>query len=145
MAGRYIEFGPVSRQRWRRWSWARWLTRRGAVTVPGFVPDEEVHRVVDAADALIVPRGNALNSGLVALAATFGKLFIAPDCASFPELAAGTINPLYRPGDASSLAAAIERAATLDREAVAKQNRALANAWSWDKIVVAGLEAVGLR
>ena len=42
MAGRYQESGPVWRQRWRRWIWARWLRRSRAVVVDRFVPDEQV-------------------------------------------------------------------------------------------------------
>lgn len=144
MAGRYQEFGPVWRQRWRRWSWSRWLARRRAVFVTQSIPDESVHQVVDAADVLIVPRLHSLSSGLIALAASFGKPFIAPDSTPFAELAAGTQNPIYRAGNVESLGAAIERAATLDSDAMAIANRALADAWSWDKIVAAGVEAVGL-
>jgi glycosyltransferase involved in cell wall biosynthesis len=144
MAGRYQEFGPVWRQRWRRFSWRRWLKASGAIVADHFVPDAEIHRLVDAADALIAPRIHLLNSGLTALAMSFGKPLIAPDCGAFPELLAGTQNPIYRAGDSTELARAIERAATLDRAAVARENRNRADGWSWDALVERGLQAVDL-
>lgn len=143
MAGRYQEFGPVWKQRWRRWSWSAWLRRMNAVVVPGFVPDEEVHRILDAADVVVVPRAHALNSGLPGLAATFGLPFILPETPAFAEIAASSRNPLYQAGSAESLAKAIEKASTLDREKVAAENRALAERWNWDRLVAAGIEAVG--
>lgn len=145
MGGSYQEFGPVWQQRWRRWNWSRWLRKSHAVSLTDYVPDDDIHRLFDAADVLVIPRLNALNSGLPALAATFGKPFIAPDNAVFPELVAGTANPLYRPGDPQSLAAAIEKVAALDRRALAAENRALADRWNWDGIVAACLSAVGLE
>ncbi|HEX8295729.1 MAG TPA: glycosyltransferase [Chthoniobacteraceae bacterium] len=143
MAGRYQEFGPVWRQRWRRWSWNRWLKRVNAVTKAGFVPDAEVSGLVEASDVLMVPRLDVLNSGLPALAATFGKIFVVPDCGGLPEIASGTDNPVYRSGDAASLAAALEQASRLDRKAMAQRNRQLADSWSWDQIVRVGLDALG--
>ena len=145
MAGRYNEFGPVWRQRWRRWSFARWRRGGRVVVEADFIPEADVHRVADAADAVLIPRLHALNSGLPALAASFGLSFIAPDTAPFRELAAGTQNPLYTPGDAPDLARAIERAAALDRAAVVRENRALAETWSWEKIVTTGLQATGFE
>ncbi|HEV7866751.1 MAG TPA: glycosyltransferase [Chthoniobacteraceae bacterium] len=144
MAGRYQEFGPVWRQRWRRFAWQRWLRTTGSVVAAGFTPDQEIHRLVDAADALVAPRINVLNSGLTALAMSFGKILIAPDCGAFPELLDGTQNPIYPAGDAEGLARAIERAASLDGAEVARENRALADGWSWDALVERGLEAVDL-
>jgi len=145
MCGRYDEFGPLWRQRWRRWSWARWLRTRRAVLRAEFVPDDEVHQVVEAADVLLVPRLNVLNSGLLALGATFGKPMVAPRCGAFPELLAGTQNPLYPTGDAQACARAIEAAAALPRLDVARDNQALAERWSWDLIVTQGMAAVRLE
>jgi glycosyltransferase involved in cell wall biosynthesis len=131
MCGRYDEPGLRWLQRWRRWKLARWLRARRAVVVHGYLPDETVHTVVDAADALIVPRRSALNSGLPALGASFGRIIIAPDCGAYPELLAGTRNLIYAPGDAADLARQIEKAAKLERAAVALENTALAEKWTW--------------
>jgi len=143
MAGRYQECGPVWRQRWRRWHWQRWLEGARAVVVDQFVPDEEVHAIIDAADVLLIPRARALNSGLPALAATFGKTWVAPDCGAFPEIDSNSHNPLYRCGEASSLGLALEEAFQLDQQMVKLENRKLADHWRWEKIVSIGLSAVG--
>ncbi len=143
MAGRYQEFGPVWRQRWRRWTWNRWLTGSRAVVLDQFLPDEQVHTIVDAADVLLIPRIKALNSGLPALAATFGKAWVGPDCGALPELDSNTHNPIYRGGDPHSLARALEEASQLEREVTMRENRKLADGWRWEKIVETGLSAVG--
>lgn len=137
MSGRYDESGPAWRQRWRRWTWSRWLRSRNAVVVPGFIPDAEVQRVVEAADAVLIPRLRAMNSGLPALGASFGKIIIAPRCGSYPELLAGTQHPIYEPGDASSLARALESASRLDRAAIASDCRRLVDSWQWSGIIKA--------
>jgi hypothetical protein len=145
MAGRYQEDGPVWRQRWRRWAWRRWLRGAGAVVAERFLPDEEVHTIVDAADVLLIPRLKALNSGLPGLAATFGKVWVAPDCGAFPELDSLTHNPLYRTGDSGSLSRALEESFHLDRQAIAVENRKLADSWKWETIVSTGVTAVGIE
>lgn len=135
VCARYDEAGPAWRQRLRRWAFSRWLKARGAEVHREHVPDATVHTIVDKADAVVIPRLRSLNSGLPALGASFGKIIIAPRCGAYPELLAGTANPIYAPGDAADLAKAIEKAATLDRAEVARTNRALAQAWTWDRMV----------
>jgi glycosyltransferase involved in cell wall biosynthesis len=135
MCGRYDEPGPKLLQRWRWWKWAAWLRSRHAVVIPAYVPDGAVHTIVDAADALVIPRRSALNSGLPAVGASFGKIVIAPRCGAYPELLAGTQNPIFTPDDCEDLARQIENAAQLDREAIAGQNTTLTKAWSWANLI----------
>lgn len=136
VCGRFDESaGKPWQRRLHRWQWQRWLKARRADSGWGFVPDAEVHRLVSAADAVLIPRRNSLNSGLPALAASFGKIVIAPRCGAYPELLAGTDHPTYAPGDAGELAAAIDLAATLERSAVAEQSRRLAAAWQWSTMI----------
>ena len=144
MCGRYDESGPAWRQKWRRWALAHWLRSRSAVYLPGFVPDPEVHPVVEAADAVVIPRFRSMNSGLPALGVSFGKIIIAPRCGAYPELLADTLHPLYEPGDAGSLARAIESASRLDRKEVESECRRLAGEWQWSAIVRAIVETVGI-
>lgn len=144
ICGRYDEPGPVWRQRCRRWNWTRWLRSERAIVVTEFIPDDEVHRMLDAADALLVPRLEVLNSGLPALAASFGKIIIAPRCGAFPELLADTRNLLYTARDYRDCARAIREAAALDGTEMAQENRALAARWDWDPLIARGLAAVGL-
>jgi glycosyltransferase involved in cell wall biosynthesis len=142
MCGRYDEAGPTFQQRWRRWTWSRWLRSRNAV-VRGYIPDPEVHRVVDAADAVLIPRFRAMNSGLPALGASFGKIIIAPRCGAYPELLANTSHPIYEPGDAASLAGALEKASGLDRTVIASECRRLVDSWQWPAIIKAIVTAAG--
>jgi glycosyltransferase involved in cell wall biosynthesis len=142
MCGRYDEAGPSLRQRWRRWTWSRWLRSRNAV-VRGFIPDPDVHRVVDAADAVLIPRFRAMNSGLPALGASFGKIIIAPRCGAYPELLGNTSHPIYEPGDASSLAEALVNASRLDRTVVAAECRRLVDSWQWPAMIRAIVTATG--
>jgi glycosyltransferase involved in cell wall biosynthesis len=143
MAARYRERQPCPAwvRRYRRWSWSAWLKRQRAAEVHGYLPDDEVHWLFDAADAVIVPRLKDLSSGIPSLAMTFGKLVIAPRHGAFPDYLAGSPNLLYESGDCASLARAIETAATLDRDAIGRENRRIADGWNWDKIVVDCLEA----
>lgn len=143
MAGRYQERQPRSvwTQRYRRQSWGTWLKRQRAVEINGYVPDDQVHRVFDAADIVVVPRLKDLSSGIPSMAMTFGKLVIAPRHGAFPDYLAGSRNLLYDSGDAVSLAQAIEKASTLDRDVIGLENRRIADNWNWDKIVAQCLDA----
>jgi glycosyltransferase involved in cell wall biosynthesis len=141
MSGRYDEAGPRLRQRWRRWTWSRWLRSRNAV-VRGFLPDPEVHRIIDPADAVLIPRFRAMNSGLPALGASFGKIIIAPRCGAYPELLNGTQHPIYEAGDAASLARALENASRLNRAAVTAECRRLVDSWQWPAMIRAIVDAV---
>jgi glycosyltransferase involved in cell wall biosynthesis len=143
MCGRYDESGPAWRQRWRRWTLSRWLRKRNAVVIPGFIPDAEVHRVVDAADAVVIPRFRSMNSGLPALGASFGKIIVAPRCGSYPELLEGTSHPIYQPGDATSLSRALEAASRLDRAIIESECQRLVASWSWPELMKAVIAAAG--
>jgi hypothetical protein len=142
MCGRYDETGPVWRQRWRRWNLSRLLRSRNAVVVPRFIPDSEVHRVIDAADAVVIPRFRSMNSGLPALGATFGKIIVAPRCGSYPELLADTVHPIYEPGDAQSLSRALEAASHLDRAVVEMDCRRLVAKWQWPNLIRAIVDSL---
>jgi len=135
VCARYDEPGPAWRQRLRRWTFARWLRTRRAEVHRRHIPDAQVHAIAARADAVVIPRFRSLNSGLPALGATFGKVIIAPKCGAYPELLAGTPNPLYAPGDAAALARAIEAAAAVDRAEIARINRALAERWNWEAMI----------
>jgi hypothetical protein len=135
MCGRYDESGSAWRQRWRRWMLSRWLRSRDAVVVSGYIPDAEVHRIVDAADAVIIPRIRSMNSGLPALGASFGKIIVAPRSGAYPELLAGTRHPIYEPGDATSLSRALEKASGLERGEIALDCRHLAESWQLPAII----------
>ncbi len=141
-AASYDEPATPWKQRWRRWELARWLRSRRALVRQGFIPDDKLHKVLEAADAIVIPRFRAINSGQPGLAASFGRIVIAPRCGSYPELLGDTPNPLYQPGNAQDLAKAIEEAAALDRMKMAGTNRHLAESWNWDRIVASVINTV---
>src|ERR1051326_1382349 len=142
MAGRYVEETGKWLRRWRSLNLKLWLKSHRALTVGGHIPDDEVHKYLEAADAIIVPRLKDMTSGLVGLGLTFGLPIIAPNHGAYPEYLQGTDNPLYQSGDAEALAKAIEKAAMVDRERIYRQNRQLAEAWSWKSLIDVGLSAL---
>lgn len=102
----------------------RWLgANRRVRNVGGNLDDRTLVKVIEASDALIVPRfGLHLNSGLVPLALTFGTAVIAPDYGVCSEHVPKSANSLYKPGDAHALALALRRQIGLDREQVRSAN-----------------------
>jgi glycosyltransferase involved in cell wall biosynthesis len=145
MAGRFTEHSGRWNNRFRRLQLRLWLHLHNALIQSDFIPDSHVHRYVESADAIIVPRIRDMTSGLVGLGLSFGRVLIAPDHGAFPEYLAGTENPFYKSGDCQSLALAIERASTMDRRNVEGQNRQIADKWVWETIIGTGLRAVGHR
>jgi len=147
MAGRWEDWEVPRgwRRRLRRFVWLAWLRKERALRIEQYVPDEELPRLFAAADAVAVLRIRSLNSALPLLAMTLGRLVIAPNWGAIPEFLAGTRNLLYEPGDARSLAEALERAGTLDREAIGAENQALALSWSWKDTAARCLRACGFE
>ena len=142
LAARYTEPGSSWRSRWRRWRWRRWQRWNKVVRVTEYVPDEEVYRLFDAADAVVVVRQNSLSSGVPSLAMTFGRTVIAPNVGGIAEYLAGTLNPLYDPVSFKSLAAAMEQTAFCDREMLGSGNRQIADGWGWVEIARSCLDAL---
>lgn len=145
MAGRYGDMNVHGwRRRWLNSRWKLWLWRQGAAVEEGFIADEDLSRYLDSADVIVVPRcGRELNSGVPSLAMTFGLTVIAPKHGAFSEQLAGTGNLLYETGDPQSLVRALERAATLDRKQIGRDNLAVADKWRWEFLVADCLNALG--
>ena len=136
MAGRYFQDGPIWRQRVRKIIWTIWLKTHRAVIVNGYVPDDEVHRYLEACDVVVVPRIDDLTTGIVPLGMTFGKTVVAPGHeSSFIDYLGGTNNPLYKSGNPESLSAALVKAFEADRDKIGSDNRKIAEQWSWDQII----------
>ena len=74
-----------------------------------FIPDEQAELYFKAADVIVLPYKNIYQSGVLFLAYGFGTPVIAADIGSFSEdIIEGRTGLLYRPGDVSDLARAIE-------------------------------------
>jgi glycosyltransferase involved in cell wall biosynthesis len=109
----------VDKMMHRRWLRVNPLVR----TMGGNLDDKTLVRVVEASDALIVPRfGLHLNSGLVPLALTFGTAVIAPDYGLCREQLSASANSLYAAGDPTALAQALHQQVMLDPAKVRREN-----------------------
>ena len=94
MAARYLSPGSSWKLRWKRLRWQLWQRRHKILRVAEYVPDNEVPRMFDAADAVVIVRNNSLTSGVPSLAMTFGRFVIAPNFGGIPKYLAGADNLL---------------------------------------------------
>lgn len=106
--------------------------------LPGFVPDDEVRELFDAADAAVLARGEEWTSGSVILALSLGVPVVCARLAAHEQLVPERAGWLFEPGSVEGLRAALEEAAAstaaeLDerRLAAAAAARALP---SWEEI-----------
>ncbi len=106
--------------------------RKPITRLEGFLEDDELVTVCEAADIVVIPRmENQLNSGVLPLAMTFGTGVVAPDCGVFREMLTGSMNELYAPGSAGEMAQAITRLADKNPADVGVSNRMLSADWGW--------------
>lgn len=117
-------------------------TRRWTV-LPGSVPDERVDAYVKAADAVFIPRYEALNSGNVFLGFTFGKAVLGPHIGNIGEVLALTGNPTFDPADPRSIGRALS---ALSREGAAELGRRngvwLRENGQWDQTAAIARDAI---
>jgi beta-1,4-mannosyltransferase len=100
-----------------------------------FIPDTEVQHFLNAADVLVIPHMDQLNSGNVALGFTFGKVVVGPATGVIGETLQQAGNPTFVPGNARSLAAALNEATELMERGKGRENQKLAlEVWSWPRI-----------
>lgn len=139
---KYNEWRPLTRlgRHLRLLRWKAWLRKADAIEVAGRVSNEELERYFLAADVVPVLRINDMYSGAVGMAMTFGKLIVAPDRGSYPEMLAGTDNIIYKAGCSASLGDALEEATRVDLGRVQDANLLFASTWTWGSIVAACLK-----
>lgn len=121
-------------QKFQKILWYSWIKIHQIPHSNGLIPDDDVYKYFGASDVVIIPRINDLNSGILCLGMAFGKIIIASETGSNPDNLEGTENLLYKPGDAKSLASALEKAAVLDRERIGQKNREIAKTWGTDNL-----------
>jgi glycosyltransferase involved in cell wall biosynthesis len=123
----------IDKARHRRWLGAH----RNVRTLGGNLDDATLVSVIEASDAVIVPRfGLHLNSGIVPLALTFGTAVIAPDYGVCRERLAMSANSLYTAGDSSELAQALRRQIGRDPVQVRSSNLDLIRSTGgWSNII----------
>jgi D-inositol-3-phosphate glycosyltransferase len=127
--------------------WQDDIARRGLGDVielrPGYVTDREVSGILAAHDALLLPYRSASQSGVVPAALAAGRPVVATNVAGIAEAITDGVNgTLAAPGDAASLADAIERCAA-DLAVLAE--RTAETKLSYDDVADAVLKAAGDR
>ncbi len=96
--------------------WGRTRLRPSIKVRDEYIPDDDVEAYVKAADAVVVPRIDALNSGNVALGFTFGRVVVGPDRGVIGETLRKTQNPVFEPRSPQTLGAALDEAHHLSVE-----------------------------
>ncbi len=99
-----------------------------------FIPDYDVQIFMNAADIVVLPYSDILNSGVAILAMSFGKPVIAPDTGGIPELVDDNGGVLFEPNDRESLVQAIRRALSLDHQAMGRHNQEKISRLDWGTI-----------
>lgn len=92
----------------------KWITQPrdfGCMVTNQFVNEEEVQFYLNSADLVFLPRigDSNLNSGIVPLAFTFGKVVIGPDHGVIGEVLKSTKNPVFPSGDVRVAASLIDQ------------------------------------
>lgn len=99
-----------------------------------FIPDNEIEIYMNAADAVVLPFQDILNSGSTILAMSFAKAVIAPNIGCIPELIDKGGGFLYNPNRKSNLANAINEAQTSDLLSMGLHNYNKVITYTWEDI-----------
>jgi glycosyltransferase involved in cell wall biosynthesis len=86
------------------------------------IPVDDVQLFMQAADVLVIPRKQALNSGNVALGFTFGKVVVGAEHGVIGETLRHTGNPVFDPDQPEQLGKAIREGIRLAQQEKGLQN-----------------------
>ena len=101
----------------------------------GFIEEENAQNYCNAADILLIPRIDELNSGNITLGFTFGLVVLGRNSGDIGEILKETINPVFDPADDKSIKVAIENSLNLARDTHGLKNKELAlKQWGIDTI-----------
>lgn len=99
-----------------------------------FIPDEWVQYYMNAADAIVLPYRDILNSGSAYLGLTYGKPVIAPAIGCIPAIFGSTNEFLYDPSDPQALESALQDALSHNNlEDIGNANLDRAKSFTWDR------------
>jgi beta-1,4-mannosyltransferase len=98
------------------------------------LPEEELTRVLRAADVVVLPFRDILTSGSAILALSHGRPVIAPAMGCLPGTLPADATFLYDPDADDALVEAMRRAATADLAAMGERARAYADTIDWGPI-----------
>lgn len=99
---------PLERVKWD--IQLRRFKKNNVIFGPHKLSDDILTNYMCAADVVVAPRVNSLNSGVVFLGFTFGKPVVAPNIGNIKEIMEKTGNPTFSPGDINSFSDAIQYA-----------------------------------
>lgn len=99
-----------------------------------FIPDHFVQVFMNAADLVVLPYSDILNSGAAILAMSFGKALIAPKIGSLTELLDEKGGVFFNPTEQDGLIKAIKKARTLNVKEMGKYNFEKIQRYDWDSI-----------
>lgn len=101
-----------------------------------YVDDNEMAELFERADAVVLPYRSVSGSGVVSLAFHYRKPIIASDLPGFSEiLRASGAGRLFKPGDASDLAATLDRLTKDDLAGASEAAARSAKDLTWNKFV----------
>ena len=98
------------------------------------IPEEELSRVLRAADVVVLPFRDILTSGSAILALSHGRPVVAPALGCLPETLPADATFLYDPDDPDALAGALRRAAVPTWRPWESRARAWADGLDWGPI-----------
>jgi len=98
------------------------------------IPEEDLSRVLRAADVVVLPFRDILTSGSAILALSHGRPVVVPALGCLPETLPADAAIFYDPDDPDALAGALHRAAGADLAAMGARARAWADGLDWGPI-----------
>ena len=98
------------------------------------IPEEDLSRVLRAADAVVLPFRDILTSGSAILALSHGRPVVVPALGCLPETLPTDATFLYDPDDPDALASALRQAVAADLAAMGGRARAWADGLDWGPI-----------
>jgi glycosyltransferase involved in cell wall biosynthesis len=108
-----------------------------ATAVLEYVPDEDVQRYFQAADAVVLPFDDQMTSGSAVLAMSFGCPVVAPRLGCVGELLEAQSCLGYDPDRTDGLRRAMEEALEVDTAEVGERDRQLVAKRDWDGVAAA--------
>ncbi len=103
-------------------------------TVLEFIPDSKVSLYMNAADLVVLPYKDILNSGAVLLAMSFSKPVIASSIGCMPEILDDKGSFLYNPAESEGLFRAMKKTLHKDLAKMGRHNFKLAQQFEWNDI-----------
>ncbi|MCA4777335.1 glycosyltransferase family protein [Empedobacter stercoris] len=95
-------------------------TQKNIVFIPKYLSDQEVETYFNQAKVIISPRIDSLNSGVIYMGYTFGKVVVGAAKGNMKEVLEQNNNPTYQPNDFNSVVEALRQA--LVNKEIAKLN-----------------------